>query len=184
MCIRDSSDAIPIVPRGYRWVHRPALRPAQGNKVPAHCRTKSAWGVAMCADGKKAKAQYQKDGKTLKFDVQCGCNGGYKLVAHQFSSVDSECTGSAQESRSNLTSSVATALEHHVEKAAAWVAACSAIKDSPNKFASRPLQLEPIKAGAKKLSVFSAPWRMRKLCLLYTSPSPRDRTRSRMPSSA
>ena len=27
-------------------------------------------------------------------------------------------------------------------------------------------------------------WRQRKNCLLYTSPSPRDRTRSRMPSSA
>ena len=27
-------------------------------------------------------------------------------------------------------------------------------------------------------------WRMVRLCLLYTSPSPRDRTRSRMPSSA
>ena len=27
-------------------------------------------------------------------------------------------------------------------------------------------------------------WSLRKGCLLYTSPSPRDRTRSRMPSSA
>ena len=27
-------------------------------------------------------------------------------------------------------------------------------------------------------------WKLSKLCLLYTSPSPRDRTRSRMPSSA
>ena len=27
-------------------------------------------------------------------------------------------------------------------------------------------------------------WDLERLCLLYTSPSPRDRTRSRMPSSA
>ena len=34
-----------------------------------------------------------------------------------------------------------------------------------------------LEAGANKVSVIKA-------CLLYTSPSPRDRTRSRMPSSA
>ena len=28
------------------------------------------------------------------------------------------------------------------------------------------------------------PWHIKRICLLYTSPSPRDRTRSRMPSSA
>ena len=32
--------------------------------------------------------------------------------------------------------------------------------------------------------VFSDPETIKNICLLYTSPSPRDRTRSRMPSSA
>ena len=34
------------------------------------------------------------------------------------------------------------------------------------------------------IEVESEPWKQYKHCLLYTSPSPRDRTRSRMPSSA
>ena len=39
----------------------------------------------------------------------------------------------------------------------------------------RTLGLDPVALGVNKKS---------KSCLLYTSPSPRDRTRSRMPSSA
>ena len=55
----------------------------------------------------------------------------------------------------------------------------------------------PCKAAAKKKfkvwpSAYASGWGVRctkaggpsKFCLLYTSPSPRDRTRSRMPSSA
>ena len=39
--------------------------------------------------------------------------------------------------------------------------------------------------GAETLDVIDdQPERLREVCLLYTSPSPRDRTRSRMPSSA
>ena len=39
------------------------------------------------------------------------------------------------------------------------------------------ITVDPAKLDAKKIQEFQA-------CLLYTSPSPRDRTRSRMPSSA
>ena len=39
-------------------------------------------------------------------------------------------------------------------------------------------------AARIKMEIDSKPESMDKLCLLYTSPSPRDRTRSRMPSSA
>ena len=37
---------------------------------------------------------------------------------------------------------------------------------------------------ARKISKFIRDQKFKKVCLLYTSPSPRDRTRSRMPSSA
>ena len=47
---------------------------------------------------------------------------------------------------------------------------------------------EPVKFGAGDLVVFPAGmdcrWDVHKACLLYTSPSPRDRQKSRMPSSA
>ena len=39
-------------------------------------------------------------------------------------------------------------------------------------------------AATKKLAVFDAFDILNKICLLYTSPSPRDRQKSRMPSSA
>src|SRR5664280_3331133 len=43
-------------------------------------------------------------------------------------------------------------------------------------------------AASNLIKVYSGRWsdriEKRKVCLLYTSPSPRDRTRSRMPSSA
>ena len=41
-----------------------------------------------------------------------------------------------------------------------------------------------LKYGPKKAKVINGIKRYSKPCLLYTSPSPRDRTRSRMPSSA
>ena len=41
-----------------------------------------------------------------------------------------------------------------------------------------------IKEGLKKYPVDLICYQWMKNCLLYTSPSPRDRTRSRMPSSA
>ena len=41
-----------------------------------------------------------------------------------------------------------------------------------------------IKGGALKINDIKVDSHERKICLLYTSPSPRDRTRSRMPSSA
>ena len=44
----------------------------------------------------------------------------------------------------------------------------------------RPLELRPVAAGRRWPELAGRP----KLCLLYTSPSPRDRTRHRMPSSA
>ena len=40
---------------------------------------------------------------------------------------------------------------------------------------------EQLSSSLKKLAVFK---NIKYVCLLYTSPSPRDRTRSRMPSSA
>ena len=42
-------------------------------------------------------------------------------------------------------------------------------------------EVEPVVRGT---TVTAKPGRAKKACLLYTSPSPRDRTRSRMPSSA
>ena len=45
-------------------------------------------------------------------------------------------------------------------------------------------ELNPHPAGQQTLNVPSLDGRPLKGCLLYTSPSPRDRTRSRMPSSA
>ena len=39
-------------------------------------------------------------------------------------------------------------------------------------------------AGNKQMKSLNVRLAMNKVCLLYTSPSPRDRTRSRMPSSA
>src|SRR5664280_1075651 len=41
-----------------------------------------------------------------------------------------------------------------------------------------------IPVGAAVGQTMNQPWISMKTCLLYTSPSPRDRTRSRMPSSA
>jgi hypothetical protein len=74
----------------------------------------------------------------------------------------------------------------------------ASIKEMQEKYASGELTLEPdpreveLTAAAKKLkaelkaidprAVRGSSWWGR--CLLYTSPSPRDRTRSRMPSSA
>ena len=41
-----------------------------------------------------------------------------------------------------------------------------------------------LNSGPRKMSPFFVPSTIINICLLYTSPSPRDRTRSRMPSSA
>ena len=46
----------------------------------------------------------------------------------------------------------------------------------------RKTALRVEKGGKRRLSPLQAA--LRNACLLYTSPSPRDRTRSRMPSSA
>ena len=54
--------------------------------------------------------------------------------------------------------------------------------------ASKPLYRDPVFDGAADVSIVydraAKLWKMFYTCLLYTSPSPRDRTRSRMPSSA
>ena len=50
-----------------------------------------------------------------------------------------------------------------------------------------PLSAMFLQQGLSKLPVTGAvaeAWGLPYICLLYTSPSPRDRTRSRMPSSA
>ena len=57
-----------------------------------------------------------------------------------------------------------------------WVLVCS---DGLWNYASEPLALASVLAGARSSGAGSSG-----ACLLYTSPSPRDRTRSRMPSSA
>ena len=44
--------------------------------------------------------------------------------------------------------------------------------------------LESQHKGTNLVELFVGPGELGKVCLLYTSPSPRDRTRSRMPSSA
>ena len=48
-----------------------------------------------------------------------------------------------------------------------------------NKIGERAVLIEPGAGDFKKIAIF-----LNSFCLLYTSPSPRDRTRSRMPSSA
>ena len=54
-----------------------------------------------------------------------------------------------------------------------------------NKYETlRPVQKAAQELGDKPISILRAPTGSGKTCLLYTSPSPRDRTRSRMPSSA
>ena len=47
-----------------------------------------------------------------------------------------------------------------------------------------PLDVELISGGKSNLTFMVSDGVHRWVCLLYTSPSPRDRTRSRMPSSA
>ena len=42
----------------------------------------------------------------------------------------------------------------------------------------------PVKAGTKEYDYYNLSSANKKPCLLYTSPSPRDRQKSRMPSSA
>ena len=54
-----------------------------------------------------------------------------------------------------------------------------ALAGADNRFASMPL-VESLKDKARSAGL----WNLFVPCLLYTSPSPRDRTRSRMPSSA
>ena len=44
--------------------------------------------------------------------------------------------------------------------------------------------IAPYLRGPYPTMYVNQPWTVRQYCLLYTSPSPRDRTRSRMPSSA
>ena len=44
--------------------------------------------------------------------------------------------------------------------------------------------LDIVKFGAQGITIHPRPDERHITCLLYTSPSPRDRTRSRMPSSA
>ena len=58
-----------------------------------------------------------------------------------------------------------------MEKASIWV----------RLFGERPKKVKPLPGGASLAYPSSTVVRF---CLLYTSPSPRDRTRSRMPSSA
>ena len=53
-------------------------------------------------------------------------------------------------------------------------------ESAPAKGTKMKKDLKPIPAGNKGKGLKQLP----KTCLLYTSPSPRDRTRSRMPSSA
>jgi hypothetical protein len=152
----------PELPLGYRWVTAPTMRRV-AKDTPAHCSTQAAIGVAVCNSGPRAQASYRKNGKIKKFQVRCGCDGGYKLIAHQTSSVDSACTPSAQEMRANTTSTIAAAYEDHEERAAAWAQACSSLKPSPKKFYGPLFSLNPIKTKAKKLTSFAAPWRFRTL---------------------
>ena len=60
-------------------------------------------------------------------------------------------------------------------------------KIDPNRRAHLKADLTPddndrVEIGPTALAF--AEWQLAGICLLYTSPSPRDRTRSRMPSSA
>ena len=63
----------------------------------------------------------------------------------------------------------------------------SIIEDFENKNADIPIVIENASTGVTILTNCASKFRNLKKashCLLYTSPSPRDRTRSRMPSSA
>ena len=62
-----------------------------------------------------------------------------------------------------------------------------AVYTQPDRRAGRGrrVQFSPVKTLALEHDIkVEQPQSMRDSCLLYTSPSPRDRTRSRMPSSA
>ena len=64
------------------------------------------------------------------------------------------------------------------------------VTEDPNKEKFYCLSMFPYPSGSihmghvRNYSIGDAISRFHRICLLYTSPSPRDRTRSRMPSSA
>ena len=57
-------------------------------------------------------------------------------------------------------------------------------KESPLASRMRPVTLDEVVGQKHIIGKDKLLYRAIKACLLYTSPSPRDRTRSRMPSSA
>ena len=74
-----------------------------------------------------------------------------------------------------------------------WAVVSSARTDEVLKvIIANPAMIEAYKAGVpgngqpfpEGSKIAKLQWKHKKSCLLYTSPSPRDRTRSRMPSSA
>ena len=58
------------------------------------------------------------------------------------------------------------------------------VECSSNKVSLETELSETLYNTMKDFVLSNPTWDQYKLCLLYTSPSPRDRTRSRMPSSA
>ena len=55
---------------------------------------------------------------------------------------------------------------------------------TPKPLKGKSLKPEKIKVDAAKALSLLAPYTYIRVCLLYTSPSPRDKSSSRMPSSA
>jgi len=169
VCKVASTDA--ELPRGYTWLVRPeedaegARRRLLADPVPGHCKPKTSYGLAMCNQGPRKEASYKVAGKVKKFQVRCGCDGGFEMITRTKTTVDDECTGVAQISRGNLTTELINVYEDVEAKSAAWVHACSELKVSKSPFKSAPFPLQPIKTKAKTLNYFTAPWRMR---LLHT----------------
>ena len=60
----------------------------------------------------------------------------------------------------------------------------SYIADTRDPLRNKVMFLLSVDAALRACEIASVEWSMVCDCLLYTSPSPRDRTRSRMPSSA
>jgi hypothetical protein len=167
-------DQDPQLPDGYKWLVQPKTRVVK-SLTEAPCKTWTSLGVAVCATGKKVETSYKVGKKKKKMSVQCGCEGGIKLVSHGSSSMDAGCTGGAQQSRANQTKTFVTTFEEYQAQAAAWGSACSKINENElgdsnvkgklenERYQSTLSKLQPISAAAKKRNFYTAPWRFRKM---------------------
>ena len=95
------------------------------------------------------------------------------------------CNFSLEETKGGVLSSVVPELTDVFSKLIENMIGQQPIKVSNELFLGIQINTEnPSKVGQDRLINATAAYQLYNTCLLYTSPSPRDRTRSRMPSSA